>query len=81
MLDNETGILMEKGDEEEISTNVLYLLKHEEIRKRMGENAYLKTRDTLWENVAKLNSQIITHLIENFSEVLHHESALENNNL
>jgi len=75
MLDKETGILMEKGDEEEIAANVLYLLNHDDIRKRMGIQAFLKTRDTLWDNVAKMHFQIIYDLIENYSETLHQQTT------
>ncbi len=52
MLDDKTGIIIETGNENELAENAILLLQNDELRKQMGHNAFLKTRNTTWKKVA-----------------------------
>lgn len=52
MLDNKTGIILETDEENELAEKAILLLQDEGLRKDMGHNAFLKTRDTTWKKVA-----------------------------
>jgi glycosyltransferase involved in cell wall biosynthesis len=52
MLDEKTGIILQGTDEHELAEKAVYLLQHKDIRKQMGDYAFLKTRDTTWDKVA-----------------------------
>lgn len=52
MLDEQTGIILETNDEKELAGQAIRLLQNEALRKQMGHNAYLKTRNTTWNKVA-----------------------------
>lgn len=56
MLDDKTGIIIENGHEHELAENAIYLLQNEHVRKQMGLYSFLRTRDTVWENVAAKHS-------------------------
>lgn len=48
-----TGYVIPPRDSEKLAEVIIDLLKHREKRKRMGENAYKKTGETLsWKNIA-----------------------------
>jgi glycosyltransferase involved in cell wall biosynthesis len=52
MLDEKTGIILQGTDEHELAEKAVYLLQNKDIRKQMGDYAFLKTRDTTWDKVA-----------------------------
>ncbi len=52
MLDDKTGIIIETGNENELAENAILLLQNDALRKQMGHNAFLKTRNTTWKKVA-----------------------------
>jgi glycosyltransferase involved in cell wall biosynthesis len=52
MLDEHTGIILETSKSEELAENAISLLLNKGMRKKMGYNAFLKTRDTTWKKVA-----------------------------
>jgi glycosyltransferase involved in cell wall biosynthesis len=51
--DGETGCIVPPRDSEKLASAVINLLKNNEKRKRMGQNAYKKTQEELsWDNIA-----------------------------
>ncbi len=52
MLEDQAGIIIPSGDEKALAKNAVYLLQNETVRKEMGHKAFLKTRNTVWKNVA-----------------------------
>lgn len=52
MLDKDTGII-DGGDEKQLAKNAVMLLENESLRKKMGFNAFLKTRNATWDKVSE----------------------------
>jgi glycosyltransferase involved in cell wall biosynthesis len=52
MQNNETALLVDKGDSRELAQKIIYLLQHPEERNRLAENAY--TRYTNYFNTARM---------------------------
>jgi glycosyltransferase involved in cell wall biosynthesis len=63
MLDNETGIIIESGDENALANNAIYLLQHEDVRREMGKQAFMRTRNTMWSTVARKHSMLFYELM------------------
>ena len=53
MLDENTGIIIETGQEHELAENAIFLLQNKAVRVQMGHHASLKTKDTAWKKVAR----------------------------
>ena len=53
MLDEKTGIIIGAGGEHELAEKAILLLRNDTMRKDMGHNAFLRTRDTTWKKVVK----------------------------
>jgi glycosyltransferase involved in cell wall biosynthesis len=64
MLDKETGIILEGGDENELAENAIRLLQNDFLRKQMGINAFLKTRGTTWKKVAEKHTDLFYEIFE-----------------
>ncbi|THU38299.1 glycosyltransferase [Niastella caeni] len=64
MLDEETGVILESGKEQELAERAIYLLENPGIRKQMGQQAYLKTRDTAWKKVAEKHIDLYEKILE-----------------
>lgn len=58
MLDAETGIIVETGKEHELAENAIMLLQNDKLRKKMGFNAYMRTRGTTWKKVAEKHADL-----------------------
>ncbi|NII27021.1 glycosyltransferase [Pseudoflavitalea sp. X16] len=58
MLDEETGIILTGSGENELAEQGVLLLENSKLRTQMGHNAFLKTRDTTWTNVAQAHTQL-----------------------
>jgi glycosyltransferase involved in cell wall biosynthesis len=63
MLDPQTGIILETNDEKELADHAIRLLQNDELRKQMGNSAFIKTKNTNWKKVAGKHIRL-------FSEVL-----------
>ncbi|MBW8687522.1 glycosyltransferase [Chitinophaga rhizophila] len=64
MLDEDTGIIIESGDEEALAENAIYLLHNESIRREMGKKAFMKTRNTMWGTVARKHAMLFYELMK-----------------
>lgn len=64
MLDKDTGIIIESGDEHALADNAIYLFRNEEIRQDMGKKAFMKTRNTMWSTVARKHAMLFYELIK-----------------
>jgi len=58
MLDEKTGIILTPGKENDLAKNAILLLQNDQLRKDMGQNAYLKTRNTNWNKVAAKHTRL-----------------------
>jgi glycosyltransferase involved in cell wall biosynthesis len=64
MLDKETGIILQTGEESELAEKAIYLLKNDTLRKEMGHNAFRKTRNTTWKKVAESHIGLFGEILE-----------------
>lgn len=64
MLDDQTGIIIEPGNEHELAQNAIELLQNRERRKRMGHNAFLRTRSTTWDKVGNDHIRLFEQLMK-----------------
>lgn len=64
MLDNETGILLETGNENELAENAIRLLQNDPLRIQMGNHAFLKTRDATWGKVGRRHTTLFHEIFE-----------------
>lgn len=64
MLDAETGIIIESGDEDALAANAIYLFRNEHVRQEMGKKAFMKTRNTMWSTVARKHAMLFYELIK-----------------
>lgn len=62
MLDDETGIILKGNHEHELAGQAIYLLQHTKVRKEMGNNAWLKTRETTWNAVAAMHTNLFCEI-------------------
>ncbi|MVT09031.1 glycosyltransferase [Chitinophaga sp. ysch24] len=70
MLDDETGIIINTGDDKTMAANAIYLLGNDQVRNNMGNLAFMKTRDTLWENVARKHALLFQQMIRQQAPLL-----------
>lgn len=63
MLDIHTGIILETTSENELAEKAIYLLQHNDFRKQMGHQAFLKTRNTTWEKVAANHTGLFNQIL------------------
>lgn len=64
MLDKETGVIIESGNVAEMTKNAIYLLQHDAVRKEMGNQAFLKTRNTVWRTVARKHVRLFSNILK-----------------
>ncbi len=62
MLDKDTG-LIERGDEKELARHAIMLLENESLRKKMGFNAFLKTRNATWDKVSQRHIDLFYEIL------------------
>jgi len=63
MLDEKTGVILEPGKDHQLAENAISLLQNEALRKQMGHNAFLKTRETAWKKVAGAQMNLISEIL------------------
>ncbi len=64
MLDENTGIIIEPGQELELAKNAIYLLQNKTVRIQMGHHASLKTKDTAWKKVAAKHLELFDNILQ-----------------
>jgi len=64
LLTEDTGILVDFEEPQQIARAAIRLLKDEKLRELMGRNAFHKTRYTIWENVANETMELFRPFIE-----------------
>lgn len=65
-INNDSALLTEKGNTDEIAKGIIYLLKNPEIRKSLGENAYLTVKNN---NTWEINAERIINFYEEFMKL------------
>ncbi|WP_264538085.1 glycosyltransferase [Flavobacterium sp. N1736] len=69
VLTEDSGILVDIGDEEQFAAAAIKLLSDENLREEMGKNAFRKTRASSWENIAIVHINTYKKLIEDSTEI------------
>jgi len=64
LLDDDTGILVDFENPAQLAEATIKLLGNDRLRKRMGRDAFHKTRFTIWENVANETMALFRPFIE-----------------
>lgn len=64
MLDDKTGIIINASDDKAMADNAIFLLENDQVRNNMGNRAFLKTRDTLWDNVARKHAALFQQMVK-----------------
>ncbi len=76
MLDEDTGIIIEAGDEDALANNAIYLLRNDAVRQEMGKKAFIRTRNTLWGTVARKHAMLFYELMKKQSPTYNNIVAL-----
>jgi glycosyltransferase involved in cell wall biosynthesis len=63
MLDEQTGIILATQQESELAAHAIRLLKDGALRRQMGRNAYIKTRNTAWNRVAARHAGLFDEVL------------------
>ncbi|KIQ20244.1 glycosyl transferase family 1 [Flavobacterium sp. MEB061] len=69
VLTEDSGILVDIGNEEQFAEAAIKLLSDENLREEMGKNAFRKTRACSWENIAIAHINTYKKLIEDATEI------------
>lgn len=69
VLTEDSGILVDIGDEEQFANAAIKLLSDENLREEMGKNAFRKTRACSWENIAIAHINTYKKLITDSTEI------------
>jgi len=69
VLTEDSGILVDIGDDEQFANAAIKLLSDENLREEMGKNAFRKTRAYSWKNIAIAHINTYKKLIEDPSEI------------
>ncbi len=62
MLDERTGVILRTNGEEELATQAIRLLQDTDLRREMGLNAFIKTRNTAWAKVAERHAHLFDRI-------------------
>ena len=62
--DGYNGLFTKRGDENSLVDAIVYLLKNEDLRKKMGENARKKVKNYSWERIAEMIEEVYKSLIK-----------------
>ena len=69
--DGKTGFIVPPRDSEALAKAIIKLLKDDELRKEMGENAYRKAKDELsWDKIAKKTIEVYEKAMVSHKEVI-----------
>jgi len=60
---NKEGIIVPPRDSNALAEAIIKLLKNEELRKQMGENAHKKAQELSWDNIAKMHMKIYEEVL------------------
>ena len=63
MLDEDTGVIIGPEKEKELAENAIRLLQNRKLIERLGYNAFLKTRDTVWNKVAEKHTNLFNEIL------------------
>ncbi len=64
MLDSETGIIIPSGDAQTLAKEAVCLLQNTDLREKMANNAFLKTRNTIWKTVARKHVRLFSVILK-----------------
>lgn len=58
------GLIVPSKDPEALARAIIKLLKDDELRRQMGENAYKKAQELSWDNIAKKHIEVYEEVLE-----------------
>jgi glycosyltransferase involved in cell wall biosynthesis len=61
------GLLVPPKDQEVLAEAVIKLLKDDDLRKPMEENAYKKAEELSWDNIAKRHIEVYEEVLDEFA--------------
>lgn len=64
MLDAATGVIIEPGNADQMARKAIALLTNNTVRKSMGQHAFQKTRNTLWNSVARRHIKLFSRILK-----------------
>jgi glycosyltransferase involved in cell wall biosynthesis len=62
--DGKEGLVVPPRDPEALADAIITLLKDDELRKKMGENAYKKVQELSWDTIAKKHIEVYEEVLE-----------------
>lgn len=63
MLDENTGIILKTQSEHELAGHAIRLLENDSLRRQLGQNAFLKTRSTVWKKVGERHAHLFAEIL------------------
>ena len=63
MLDGSNGVILDTDVVDELSDQAIRLLQNEELRTKMGQNAFARTRHTTWAKVSQKHINLFSDII------------------
>ncbi len=63
MLDEKTGVILTSANESELAGHAIRILKDPQLKKEMGANALMKTRNTTWEKVGEKHASLFGEIL------------------
>jgi len=73
LITSEAGILVNFRDSDSYAEAIITLLKNPSLREQLGKNAYFRTRNMTWENVAVEYSKLFSEYSGDIAEVSEHK--------
>ncbi|MFC1920144.1 glycosyltransferase [Chloroflexota bacterium] len=77
IITDEVGILVDFRNSREYTDAILCLLKDENLRTQLGQNAYFRTRNMIWPNIALNYARVFSAYAEDISEISNQKSLPE----
>jgi glycosyltransferase involved in cell wall biosynthesis len=63
MLDEKTGVILTSANESELAGHAIRILKDPQLKKEMGANALMKTRNTTWEKIGERHISLFNEIL------------------